>query len=166
MEKHLVDELVQIRNDLGQLVKAISPEVAAEWECLEKLTGAHKTLRSIDTTELLQMTMPLMTVTENQAPVQDDIPAPPDFTPHAYEKGEKRGTCAVCGLKKKDTVHDEAARTEYCSRCGNPFKPPSKDVNICGTCADDLRDADNAAQAEAEAAGDVTLGQVESEVVA
>lgn len=59
MEQEKVTKLQKIRNDLGELITRIKPEVAAEWDCLEKLTSAHKTLRGIDTTELLQLTMPL-----------------------------------------------------------------------------------------------------------
>ena len=59
MDKAKVEKLVSVRADLGQLVMGINPEGAAEWDCLEKLTSAHKMLRGIDTMELLQLTMRL-----------------------------------------------------------------------------------------------------------
>ena len=61
MDKAKVDKLLKIRNDMGDLLAHLQPNVSAEWDCLEKLTSAHKTLRGIDATELLQLTMPMDT---------------------------------------------------------------------------------------------------------
>ena len=111
MEKTKVDKLMKLRDDLGKLVTGINPEHAAEWECLEKLTSAHKTLRGIDCAELLQLTMPLMTVTEvpkSPAEAQEATVNPPDpLEPHTYAKsldGSPRGVCR-CGLSKDNPIH-------------------------------------------------------------
>lgn len=41
----------------------------------------------------------------------------------------------------------------YCVRCGFPFEPPTSDdtkTNVCGNCADDLRQEEDAESMAAE----------------
>lgn len=59
MKQTQVDEMVETRDKLGSIIKGLEPEYDAEWEALEKLTAAHKTLRGIDCAELRQLSMPL-----------------------------------------------------------------------------------------------------------
>lgn len=51
-----IEELVKTTADL---IVAVAPETSKEWQALEKLTAAHKQLRSIDTFELRQPKMKL-----------------------------------------------------------------------------------------------------------
>ena len=54
MEKGLVDAIEALRDGAGGLVNQVKAKTPEEWEALEKLTNAHKTLRSIDTGQLRQ----------------------------------------------------------------------------------------------------------------
>ena len=54
MENEQVDELVATTKALGKLVTDVKPDRDADWEALEKMTTAHKQLRSIDTASLRQ----------------------------------------------------------------------------------------------------------------
>lgn len=59
MDKGLVNAIEALRDGTGGLLNQLKAETPAEWEAFEKLTTAHKTLRSIDTTELRQGTLNL-----------------------------------------------------------------------------------------------------------
>jgi len=50
-----------------------------------------------------------------------------------------------------------------CKRCGQEFEPPDDKVNICGSCADDLRAEQDAycEQAKAKAEAEAILKVVE-----
>ena len=59
MELTWVERLNLIQTQLGELVTAVQPDNEGEWEALEKMTQAHKQLRSIDRTPLSQQRMDL-----------------------------------------------------------------------------------------------------------
>ena len=59
MVKNWVERLNAIQKELGELVTAVQPDNDGEWEALEKMTTAHKTLRSIDRIPLSQQKMDL-----------------------------------------------------------------------------------------------------------
>lgn len=59
MEQTWIDRLNKIQGELGELVITVHPDNDGEWEALEKMTTAHKTLRSIDRTPLSQQRMDL-----------------------------------------------------------------------------------------------------------
>ena len=60
MEKQTwIDKLDRVENGLAQLIVNVKPDNAGEWEALEKMTTAHKQLRSIDRTPLSQQKMAL-----------------------------------------------------------------------------------------------------------
>ena len=50
-----VNKVVVVTSALGDLVKAINPEGEADWEVLEKLMIAHRTLRKINLDALRQL---------------------------------------------------------------------------------------------------------------
>jgi hypothetical protein len=54
-----VERLDAIQNELAVLLTNVIPDNAGEWEALEKMTQAHKQLRSIDRTPLSQTKMKL-----------------------------------------------------------------------------------------------------------
>lgn len=57
MLKEHVDQIKELTNKAGNLVNELKAETEAEWEAVEKLTNAHKQLRSIETGKLLQVKM-------------------------------------------------------------------------------------------------------------
>ncbi len=57
MAENWTRELDEIQNKLAQLILNVQPDNAGEWEALEKMTAAHKQLRSIDRTPLSQKRM-------------------------------------------------------------------------------------------------------------
>ena len=57
MEIEQINQIKLLREEIGKLVTKIEPDTSPEWECLEKLTAAHKQLRSIDTSCLGQQKM-------------------------------------------------------------------------------------------------------------
>lgn len=57
MELELVKRLEKVTGELGALVIDVKPKTDAEWEALEKMTIAHKQLRSIDKGSLRQAQM-------------------------------------------------------------------------------------------------------------
>jgi hypothetical protein len=59
MELTWIERLNQIQNELAQLLTNVLPDNEGEWEALEKMTAAHKQLRSIDRTPLSQTRMKL-----------------------------------------------------------------------------------------------------------
>ena len=59
MNPKQAEKLVEIRTQLGDLIVKAKPEHTVQWEALEKMTAAHKVLRSIDITELLQLSLGL-----------------------------------------------------------------------------------------------------------
>jgi hypothetical protein len=54
-----ITKLNKLQTDLGELITTVSPDNDGEWEALEKMTAAHKQLRSIDRTPLSQQKLPL-----------------------------------------------------------------------------------------------------------
>ena len=54
-----IEKLNQLQADLGELIVTVNPDNDGEWEALEKMTTAHKQLRSIDRTPLSQQKLPL-----------------------------------------------------------------------------------------------------------
>jgi hypothetical protein len=54
MDIELVNKLDSIRDNLGHALVLIHPDNSAEWEIFEKVTQAHKILRSIDLSEIAQ----------------------------------------------------------------------------------------------------------------
>ena len=59
MELSWVERLNIIQSALALLLVEAKPDNDGEWEALEKMTTAHKTLRSIDRTPLSQKRMDL-----------------------------------------------------------------------------------------------------------
>ncbi len=59
MTQTWIEQLNHIQGELGELVTIVKPDNDGEWEALEKITTAHKTLRSIDRTPLSQQRMDL-----------------------------------------------------------------------------------------------------------
>ena len=59
MELDWLERLNILQGELAQLLTEVQPENDSEWEALEKMTQAHKTLRSIDRTPLSQKRMDL-----------------------------------------------------------------------------------------------------------
>lgn len=59
MEGTWRERLEAIQKDLAELITSVSPDNEGEWEALEKMTTAHKQLRSIDRTPLSQTKMEL-----------------------------------------------------------------------------------------------------------
>ena len=59
MQQTWIEKLNEIQSELGELVTEVKPDNDGEWEALEKMTTAHKTLRSIDRTPLSQQKMDL-----------------------------------------------------------------------------------------------------------
>lgn len=59
MDKGVVDAIEALRDGAGGLVNQIKAKTPEEWEALERLTAAHKTLRSIDTGQLRQTRLDL-----------------------------------------------------------------------------------------------------------
>lgn len=57
MELELIKRLGEVTGELSKLVIDFKPETDAEWEALEKMTTAHKQLRSIDKGSLRQAQM-------------------------------------------------------------------------------------------------------------
>ena len=54
-----VQELDAIQDKLAKLLVYVTPGNRGEWEALEKMTAAHKQLRSIDRTPLSQVRLDL-----------------------------------------------------------------------------------------------------------
>ncbi len=54
MNKETVKEIVDLTGKLAGLLKSIEPGTPYEWDTWEKLTAAHKQLRSIDVAELVE----------------------------------------------------------------------------------------------------------------
>ena len=54
-----IEELNKLQDTLGALITKVVPDNDGEWEALEKMTAAHKQLRSIDRTPLSQQKLPL-----------------------------------------------------------------------------------------------------------
>ncbi len=54
MKPEQVEALNKLTDGLGKLVTDVKPDNDGEWEALEKMTAAHKQLRSIDRTPLGQ----------------------------------------------------------------------------------------------------------------
>jgi hypothetical protein len=54
MESETIEEIKNLTGQLAKLVVSIEPVTPAEWECMEKLQSAHKQLRGIDMTELVE----------------------------------------------------------------------------------------------------------------
>lgn len=50
-----MERLNRIQGELAELLTAVAPDNDGEWEALEKMTTAHKQLRSIDRTSLSQL---------------------------------------------------------------------------------------------------------------
>lgn len=57
MEFTWTEKLDTLQRELGKLIMQAKPDNAGEWEALEKMTAAHKQLRSIDRTPLSQQRM-------------------------------------------------------------------------------------------------------------
>lgn len=57
MQPKQAEKLGEIRTQLGDLIVKAKPEHTAQWEALEKMTAAHKILRGIDISELLQLSL-------------------------------------------------------------------------------------------------------------
>ena len=54
-----IEKLNSLQTELGKLITSVTPDNDGEWEALQKMTTAHKTLRSIDRTPLSQQKMEL-----------------------------------------------------------------------------------------------------------
>ena len=54
IELSWIEELNTVQAELEELITSAVPDNDGEWEALEKITTAHKTLRSIDRTVLSQ----------------------------------------------------------------------------------------------------------------
>lgn len=54
-----VKRLNRLQAELGEQITTEIPTNDGQWEALEKMTTAHKTLRSIDRTPLSQQKLPL-----------------------------------------------------------------------------------------------------------
>lgn len=54
-----IEKLNKVQTELADLITAVHPDNDGEWEALEKMTTAHKQLRSIDRTPLSQQKFPL-----------------------------------------------------------------------------------------------------------
>ncbi len=59
MKATWTERLNLIQTELALLITDTKPDNEGEWEALEKMTTAHKTLRSIDRTPLSQQKMEL-----------------------------------------------------------------------------------------------------------
>jgi hypothetical protein len=59
MDVTWIEKLDHIQNELAILLTNVIPDNEGEWEALEKMTAAHKQLRSIDRTPLSQTKMKL-----------------------------------------------------------------------------------------------------------
>lgn len=57
MLEEQVKAIKELTSKAGNLVNELKAETEAEWEAVEKLTNAHKQLRSIETGKLLQRKM-------------------------------------------------------------------------------------------------------------
>jgi hypothetical protein len=57
MHKTQIDRIMRLNNEMGELIKEIAPETAAEWDAMEKITAAHKQLRNIDIMSISQQKM-------------------------------------------------------------------------------------------------------------
>ena len=51
----IAEGIEKLNTTAGALLRAMEPRNAAEWEAMEKLTAAHKQLRTIDTGILRQL---------------------------------------------------------------------------------------------------------------
>ena len=54
METGTVKEIEDLTSQLAQIVVTAVPKTPADWDALEKLTAAHKQLRSIDILSLVE----------------------------------------------------------------------------------------------------------------
>ena len=54
-----IERLNKLQAELGELITTVVPDNDGEWEALEKMTTAHKQLRSIDRTPLGQQKLNL-----------------------------------------------------------------------------------------------------------
>ncbi len=54
MKDEIVKELEDITVQLAKLLVTIEPGTPAEWEAMERIQAAHKQLRSIGITELVE----------------------------------------------------------------------------------------------------------------
>lgn len=59
LEGTWIETLNKIQRELGELLTYVQPDNDGEWEALEKMTTAHKQLRSIDRTPLSQQKLAL-----------------------------------------------------------------------------------------------------------
>lgn len=59
VEKQAVQQIAKLQSELGDLVVKVVPLNSDDWNALEKLTAAHKQLRSIDVAALGQEQLPL-----------------------------------------------------------------------------------------------------------
>ena len=59
MNKEQITQISLLTQEVGNMVKKLEPETSPEWEALEKLTAAHKQLRSIDIQAISQQKMDL-----------------------------------------------------------------------------------------------------------
>ena len=57
-EQTWIEKLNSIQTELADLITEVKPDNDGEWEALEKMTTAHKGLRSIDRTPLSQQKLP------------------------------------------------------------------------------------------------------------
>jgi hypothetical protein len=56
MQSDQVKKIEELTKEMGKLVTEIEPRKPAEWDAMEKLTAAHKQLRSIEIADLLDNT--------------------------------------------------------------------------------------------------------------
>jgi len=54
MQEAQVKKIESIMKDLGDLIKSLEPQKPSEWDAQERLTAAHKQLRSINTSDLME----------------------------------------------------------------------------------------------------------------
>jgi hypothetical protein len=54
MKDETVKEIVDLTGQLAKMLVTIEPVTPADWEAMEKMTAAHKQLRSIDIAELAE----------------------------------------------------------------------------------------------------------------
>jgi len=59
MNETWIEQLNEIQQHLAELITIVKPDNDGEWEALEKMTTAHKTLRAIDRTPLSQRRLAL-----------------------------------------------------------------------------------------------------------
>lgn len=54
MKQQNITQIQDLTKSMAQMLVEMEPKTAAEWDAMEKLTAAHKQMRSIDITGLVE----------------------------------------------------------------------------------------------------------------